>query len=102
MHPHCGIAVPTDEAIAATIAAWYNDHQPVKRKRVPEASNPPGIAGRVCDEWSPEAGIIAIRLPTLSHHSKHSPMPSKTQAPKSGVYLRRMTFLFNPGSTTTL
>jgi hypothetical protein len=37
-----------------TIAAMVepdNDHQPVKRTRALEASDSPGIAGRVCDEW---------------------------------------------------
>lgn len=56
-----------------------NENQPAKRKRALQACNPPGIAGRVCDEWSREADI-AIRLPTPSHHSEHSPMPPKTHA----------------------
>jgi hypothetical protein len=97
------VAVPTGEALAASIAARYNDYQPVKGKRVLVASSPPGIAGRVWDEWSPEAGNIAIRLPTPSHpqHSEQSLMPPKTQAPKGGVSMRRVTLLSDSGSTTT-
>ena len=66
------------------------------RERALEASNPPGIAGRVCDEWSREAGI-AIRLPTPSHHSEHSPMPQKTQASDGEDYVRHVTLLSNLG-----
>lgn len=78
-----------------------NEHHPAKRKRALEASNPPGIAGRVCDEWSREADI-AIRLPTPSNHSEHSPMPQKTQdsdgEDSDGEdYVRRGTLLSNSG-----
>ena len=70
-----------------------NECQPVKRKRAVEASNPPGIAGRVCDEWS-RGGSSAAPHP---HHSEHSPMPHKTQTSDGGVYVRRVTLLSNSG-----
>jgi transposase InsO family protein len=82
--------------LAADAADDDNTDQPVKRKRALEASNPPGIAGRVCDEWSREAGI-AIRLPTPSHHSEHSPMPQKTHRSDGGDSIRRVTLLSNSG-----
>jgi hypothetical protein len=70
-----------------------NGIQPVKRKRALEASNPPGIAGRVCDEWS-RGGLDAAPHP---HHSEHSPMPQKTQASNGGDSVRRVTLLSNSG-----
>lgn len=70
-----------------------NGVQPVKQKWALEASNPPGIAGRVCDEWS-RGGLNAAPHP---HHSEHSPMPQKTQASDGGDYVRRVTFLSNSG-----
>jgi transposase InsO family protein len=82
--------------LAADAADEDNDRQPVKRKRALEASNPPGIAGRVCDEWSREAGS-ALRLPTPSPHSEHSPMPQKTQASDGGDSIRRVTLLSYSG-----
>jgi transposase InsO family protein len=57
--------------LASRISEGDNGTQPVKRKRALEASNPPGIAGRVCDEWS-RGGRNAAPHP---HHSEHSPMP---------------------------
>ncbi len=79
--------------LAADAAEADNTDQPVKRKRALEASNPPGIAGRVCDEWSREAN--ASRLPTPSTHSEHSPMPQKTQALDGGDSIRRVTLISN-------
>ena len=79
--------------IAAATIERDNDHQPVKRKRALEASNPPGIAGRVCDEWS-RGGLSAAPHP---HHSEHSPMPHKTQTSDGGVCVRRVTLLSNSG-----
>jgi len=79
--------------IAVATIERDNDDQPVKRKRALEASNPPGIAGRVCDEWS-RGGSNAAPHP---HHSEHSPIPQKTQASDSGVYVRRVTLLSNSG-----
>jgi len=70
-----------------------NGNQPVKRKRALEASNPPGIAGRVCDEWS-RGGSNAAPHP---HHSEHSPMPKKTQPPDGGMSVRQVTLLSNSG-----
>jgi len=54
--------------IAAATVPSDNDDQPVKRKRALEASNPPGIAGRVCDEWS-RGGSNAAPHP---HHSERT------------------------------
>ena len=79
--------------IAAATIERDNDDQPVKRKRALEASNPPGIAGRVCDEWS-RGGLGAAPHP---HHSEHSPMPHKTQTSDGGVCVRRVTLLSNSG-----
>ena len=79
--------------LAAKMSQGDNGHQPVKRKRALEASNPPGIAGRVCDEGS-RGGEDAAPHP---HHSEHSPMPHKTQTPDGGVYVRRVTLLSNSG-----
>jgi len=70
-----------------------NGIQPVKRKRALEASNPPGIAGRVCDEWS-RGGRHAAPHP---HHSEPSPMPQKTQGSNGGDSVRRVTLLSNSG-----
>jgi transposase InsO family protein len=67
--------------LATTAAERENGDQPVKRKRALEASNPPGITGRVCDEWS-RGGSNAAPHP---HHSEHSPMPQKTQASDGGM-----------------
>jgi len=71
----------------------YNGSQPAKRKRALEASNSPGIAGRVCDEW-PRGSLNTAPHP---HHSEHSPMPNKTQTPDGGVYVRRVPLLSNSG-----
>jgi len=79
--------------IAAATIERDNDDQPVKRKRALEASNPPGIAGRVCDEWS-RGGFNTAPHP---HHSEHSPMPHKTQTSDGGMYVRRVTLLSNSG-----
>ena len=81
------------ETIAASTAQRDNDDQPVKRKRALEASNPPGIAGRVCDEWS-RGGTDTAPHP---HHSEHFPMPHKTQTSDGGMYARRVTLLSNSG-----
>jgi hypothetical protein len=79
--------------LVSRISEGDNGIQPAKRKRALEASNPPGIAGRVCDEWS-RGGLDAAPHP---HHSEHSPMPQKTQAPDGGVSVRRVTLLSNSG-----
>jgi len=79
--------------LVSRISEGDNGIQPVKRKRALEASNPPGIAGRVCDEWS-RGGSIAAPHP---HHSEHSPMPQKTQPSDGGEYIRRVTLLSNSG-----
>ena len=81
------------DTIAAVTVERDNDDQPVKRKRALEASNPPGIAGWVCDEWS-RGGSNAAPHP---HHLEHSPMPQKTQASDGGVSVRRVTLLSNSG-----
>jgi len=83
-----------DNPVAAVMRSEDNGDQPVKRKRALEASNPPGIAGAVCDEWSREAQI-AMGLPTLSSHSEHSPMPSKTQASDDQVCVANVGSLSN-------
>ena len=57
-----------------------NGNQPVKRKRALEASNPPGIAGRVCDEWS-RGGLSAAPHP---HHSEAFPHASKNATSRRG------------------
>jgi hypothetical protein len=80
--------------LAIDAANADNRIQPVKRKRALEASNPPGIAGWVCDEWSREAGN-RLCLPTPNHHSEHSPMPQKTQASDGGDSIGRVTLLSN-------
>jgi len=80
-------------ALAARMPEGDNGNQPVKRKRALEASNPPGIAGRVCDEWS-RGGSDAAPHP---HHSEHSPMPHKTQTSDGGVCVRRVALLSNSG-----
>ncbi len=82
-----------EKSVAAASAEQDNDGQPVKRKRALEASNPPGIAGRVCDEWS-RGGLSAAPHP---YHSEHSPMPHKTQTSDGEVYVRRVTLLSNSG-----
>jgi len=79
--------------LATAAAERDNRNQPVKRKRALEASNPPGIAGRVCDEWSRGSPNAAPH----PHHSEHSPMPQKTQLPDGGVSVRRVTLLSNSG-----
>lgn len=79
--------------IATASDSSDNDRQPVKRKRALEASNPPGIAGRVCDEWS--TGRNPHR-PT-PHHSEHSPMPPKTQTSDGGTCVSRVDLLSNSG-----
>lgn len=81
------------KVLASSMSDTDNANQPVKRKRALEASNPPGIAGRVCDEWS-RGGSSAAPHP---HHSEHSPMPQKTQASDGGDYVRRVTLLSNSG-----
>lgn len=73
-----------------------NTGQPVKRKRALEASNPPGIAGWVCDAWSREAEP-SLRLPIPSAHSEHSPRPQKTQASDGGDAIRRVALISNSG-----
>ena len=83
----------TREVLATRVSKGDNGHQPVKRKRALEASNPPGIAGRVCDEWSRGGPNAAPH----SHHSEHSPMPQKTQASDGGDYVRRGTLLAGSG-----
>jgi transposase InsO family protein len=71
-----------------------NGGQPAKRKRALEASNPPGIAGRVCDEWSRGRSIDSA--PTPLHHSEHSLMPQKTQSPNGEeMCVRRVALLSN-------
>ena len=79
--------------LASLASDTDNRNQPVKRKRALEASNPPGITGRVCDEWS-RGGSNAAPHP---HHSEHSPMPQKTQPPDGGVSVRHVTLLSNSG-----
>ena len=79
--------------LVSKVSERDNGIQPVKRKRALEASNPPGIAGRVCDEWS-RGGRNAAPHP---HHSEHSPMPQKTQASNGGDSVRRVTLLSNSG-----
>ena len=81
------------DMIAAATIERDNHDQPVKRKRALEASNPSGIAGRVCDEWS-RGGRSAAPHP---HHSEHSPMPHKTQTSDGGMSVRRVTLLSNSG-----
>jgi transposase InsO family protein len=79
--------------LAVSMPERYDGTQPVKRKRALEASNPPGIAGRVCDEWF-RGGPNAAPHP---YHSEHSPMPYKTQTPDGGMYVRCVTLLSNSG-----
>ena len=83
----------TRKVVATRVSKGDNGHQPVKRKRALEASNSPGIAGRVCDEWS-RGGSNAAPHP---HHSEHSPMPHKTQTCDGGDYVRRGSLLSNSG-----
>ena len=80
--------------LAGDAADADNRIQPVKRKRALEASNPPGIAGWVCDERSREAGN-RLCLPTPNHHSEHSPMPQKTHASDGGDSIGRVTLRSN-------
>jgi putative transposase len=83
------VAVATTlEADRATLVAGAmsgdNDDQPVKRTRALQECNPPGIAGRVCDEWSRGRASPSASCP--SHHSEHFPMPQKTQSNDCGGY----------------
>lgn len=83
--------------LVSRISERDNGIQPVKRKRAPEASNSPGIVGRVCDEW-PRGGRNAAPYP---HDSEHSPMPQRTQASNGGGSVRCVTLLSNSGRTIT-
>jgi hypothetical protein len=69
--------------------------QPVKRKRALEASNPPGIAGRVCDEQLWGRKFHSVPHPLCC--SEHSPMPQKTQSQDGENYVRRVTLLSYSG-----
>jgi len=89
--------LPKPDTVAMARPGQDNNPQPVKQKRALEASNPPGITGWVCDEWS-RGTAIGIRRPALSHHSEHSPMPPKTQGPDGEeMSVRRVPLLSNSG-----